>query len=85
MEVTPGQSAIIQDFLFRNGFCWCGFERKISCTDKPYLYFEDNELTCGWNNEVFCEDKLPKLAFGTFENKYMIHEQTERTIRENSK
>lgn len=72
MKVTPGQSALVQDFMFRNGLAWCGGDQFIVYTDKSYLYFEDNELTCGWNDEDFKQDKLPKLSFKTFENKYLL-------------
>lgn len=72
MEVTPGQSAIVQDFLFKNGASWASCEREICFCDKPFLFFEDGDLYCGTKKEFYEEDKLPKLSFKTFENKYLL-------------
>jgi len=72
IKVTPGQSAILQDFLFKIGYTWgCGC-REIRFTDKPYLYFEDNQLTVGWKEPDFNSDPLPKMSFKIFENKYLL-------------
>ena len=77
MKVTPGQSAMVQDFLFRNGYQWASMERLITNTDWPFLFFEDDELTCGKSNEHYEIDPLPKLSFKTFDNKYMQRETDE--------
>lgn len=74
MKVTPGQSALVQDFLFRHGYSWASMEKLITFTDWPFLFFENDELTCGKSNEYYEIDPLPKLSFKTFDNKYMQRE-----------
>ena len=74
MHVSPGQSALVQDFLFRHGYSWASSEKTIAMTDWPFLFFENDELTCGRCKDTYEQDSLPKLRFKTFDNKYMQSE-----------
>jgi len=80
VEVTPEQSKIVQETLFKNGYTWHGGRTEISHTDSRYLSFYGTEelpfispnLTYGGNR---AEAYTPKLTFEEFKQKYIMNTQ----------
>lgn len=73
MAVTPEQSRIVQEFLFKNGYGWNTAKKyqEIKYLDHRYLYLEYNYISCGNSAECFSEQELPELTFEEFKEKYM--------------
>lgn len=74
MAVTPEQSRIVQEFLFKNGCRWADGSNKIACTKAPYLKL-DSTSALGLYYCILEEDfrnfQMQELTFEEFKQKYM--------------
>ena len=68
MVVTPEQSRIVQEFLFKNGYGWASVGYGAMNTNKAVLYF-DGELMWSESIDTFGEDI--EITFEQFKEKYM--------------
>ena len=68
MVVTPEQSRIVQEFLFRNGYGWATGVDGVKNTDKPVLCF-DEELM--WSESIDTFGEYNEITFEQFKEKYM--------------
>ena len=74
MAVTPEQSRIVQEFLFKNGCRWADGSNKIACVKAPYLKL-DSTSALGLYYCILEEDfrsfQMQELTFEEFKEKYM--------------
>ena len=74
MAVTPEQSRIVQEFLFKNGYRWADGSNKIACVKAPYLKL-DSTSAFGLYYCILEEDfrnfQMQELTFEQFKEKYM--------------
>ena len=68
MVVTPEQSVIVQEFLFKNGYGWVIGGYVTKNTDKPVLCF-DEELM--WSESIDTFGEYNEITFEQFKEKYM--------------
>ena len=73
IQVTPEQSAKVQNELFRKGFFWCSENDKVLHTDVPYLMFRhclngDLAIYYEYSEAAFEERKLREITFEQFMN-----------------
>ena len=68
MVVTPEQSRIVQEFLFKNGYGWPLGGYVAKNTDKPVLCF-DEELM--WSKSINTFGEYDEITFEQFKEKYM--------------
>lgn len=73
MRVTPEQSRIVQQTLFNNGCQWESGRKEVKCTDKPFLYLEDESIqfdsVC--SGAFYNSYNLPELTFQEFFDRYV--------------
>lgn len=53
VKVTPKQSVKLQSALFKHGFKWFNGVTRAICTDEPYLFLEDEQITYCDNKKFF--------------------------------
>ena len=73
MIVTPEQSRIVQEFLFKNGCRWIldsEEENQIKYLDSSEIQVDDNIIFTGWFNT----EDIPELTFEQFKELYMKEE-----------
>ena len=74
MAVTPEQSRIVQEVLFKNGCRWADGSNKIACVKAPYLKL-DSTSALGLYYCILEEDfrnfQMQELTFEEFKQKYM--------------
>lgn len=80
MVVTPKQSKIVQEFLFKNGYGWKISLTKVNYLSADYIYLSLGVLNYGVNKEKFIKDHLPELTFEQFQKLYM---QEAKSLRYN--
>jgi hypothetical protein len=68
MTVTPEQSKIVQEFLFKNGYGWISGGREAKYTDKPVLCF-DKLLV--WSESIDTVGEYDEITFEQFKELYM--------------
>lgn len=68
MAVTPEQSRIVQEFLFKNGYGWIFGGREAKYTDKPVLCF-DKLLV--WSESIDTVGEYDEITFEQFKELYM--------------
>lgn len=73
MVVTPDQSKIVQEFLFKNGCGWSGIPNKCIHEDKPVLCLVDRYLRYAYTIGGVTGD-YEELTFKQFKEKYMKEE-----------
>ena len=66
--VTPEQSRIVQEFLFKNGYGWVSVDCTTKNTYKPVLCF-DGELM--WSESIDTFGEYNEITFDQFKEKYM--------------
>ena len=71
MVVTPEQSRIVQEFLFKNGYGWPLGGYVAKNTDKPVLCF-DEELM--WSESIDTFGEYNEITFEQFKELYMKEE-----------
>lgn len=72
IKVTPEQSKIVQEVLFKNGYAWKDRTIYMHDTKVPYLYLDNNGMiTYGYNTTVFYRHQESELTFEQFKQKYM--------------
>ena len=72
MVVTPGQSEIVQEFLFKNGYYWRSKVTNIQYTNLEYLFFSNKRgISVGRQQEDFNEKPFTELTFEQFQELYM--------------
>ena len=69
MRVTPEQSKIVQEILFKHGVRW-PVRIGVSNLDSPHLYCKNFRLLSGSLESFFIEDSNPELTFQQFMAKY---------------
>lgn len=79
--VTPEQSKIIQEFLFKNGYSWISKVTNIQYTNLEYLFFSNKRgISVGRQQEDFNEKPFTELTFEQFKKLYM---QEDKSLRYN--
>ena len=68
MAVTPEQSRIVQEFLFRNGYRWPLGGHEAKNTDKPVLCFDGVLM---WSESIDTFGEYDEITFEQFKEKYM--------------
>ena len=68
MAVTPEQSRIVQEFLFKNGYGWAFDCYKVKNTDKPVLCFDELLM---WSKSIDTFGEYDEITFEQFKEKYM--------------
>lgn len=71
IKVTPEQSRIVQETLFKFGCYGINSSKEVGHTDSIYLYLENNILTHGNNIINFNKEVAPEISFEEFKQKYM--------------
>jgi hypothetical protein len=82
IRVTPEESKVVQEVLFKNGYTWCTGYKNISTFTLSwlYLYFkydkydkysENPVLFWGGDSNSYVEYDIPELTFQQFKEKYM--------------
>lgn len=80
MKATPEQSRIVQKFLFANGYCWRGGDKKVSGINFPYLIFREHSSgTLLLTADDTPNSKVPLTTFEEFKNLYMTPKTLEIT------
>ncbi len=82
MKVTPEESKIVQEVLFKNGYTWRTYKTSILDKASPHLFFKKNyylqskKLVLSWGDSIhtFAECSCPELTFQQFKEKYMKEE-----------
>lgn len=70
IRVTPEQSKIVQETLFRHGVSWEISGKNVSHTNVRYLYCNKNTLLGGSFKYSFLTSPDPELTFEHFIRKY---------------
>lgn len=70
-NLTPEQSRVIQETVFKNGCAWRFGGAKIRCLDSPMLYLTDGTLTHSRDAERFNNNLNTEITFEEFERKYI--------------
>ena len=68
MVVTPEQSRIVQEFLFKNGYGWIFDGHKVRYIDKPVLCFDEVLM---WSKSIDTFGEYDEITFEQFKEKYM--------------
>lgn len=73
--VTPEQSKVVQEVLFKNGYKWRNGSNKIGNLTGHYLIFDKVDYGLSWNTiSEFQVYPVPELTFEEFKQKYMKEE-----------
>jgi hypothetical protein len=78
MRITPKQSKIVQEVLFKNGYMWRNGIKTLSHLDTDFLIFDKEDGGIGWSDEPnFDTCTIPELTFNEFKQQYMKKEKEE--------
>jgi len=71
MKVTPEQSKVVQEVLFKNGYKWRNGVENLSYIDKDFLIFDKEDCGIGWSNDHhFNNCTITECTFEEFKQKY---------------
>ncbi len=72
IKVTPEQSKIVQEEMFKREYQWFVYNTCVSFTNRPFIFFHSNGRIYHSNSQdLFVADELPELTFEEFEAKYL--------------
>ena len=71
IKVTPEQSRVVQETVFKNGGEWYNRCSGVLSLDSQFLFLTDGTITHSQHDNTFNNHQNPEITFEEFERKYV--------------